>query len=59
MKRIQIFIPVGALALALVLAFAMQDVIRETVIIPLTYLMWVLGYTTEPSRKSSCGCAWL
>lgn len=43
MNRMRIFILAGALALALVLAFAMQEVIRETVIIPLTYFMWVLG----------------
>lgn len=43
MKRIRIFALIGALALVLVLAFALQDVIRETVIIPLAYLWWVLG----------------
>jgi uncharacterized membrane protein len=43
MKRIQIIALVAALAVVLVLAFALQDVIRETVIIPLAYLWWVLG----------------
>jgi len=43
MKRVQIFVLVGALVLALVLAIALQDVIRETVIVPLAYLWWVLG----------------
>ena len=43
MKRVQIFVLVGALVLALVLAIALQDVICETVIVPLAYLWWVLG----------------
>lgn len=43
MKRIQLFALLGALVLALVLAFALQDVIRETLILPLAYLWWVFG----------------
>ena len=43
MKRAQLIALLGALFLALVLAFALQDVIRETLIIPLAYLWWVLG----------------
>jgi len=43
MRRVQIFVLVGALVLSLVLAFALQDVIRKTVIVPLAYLWWVLG----------------
>ena len=43
MKRMQVLVLVGALALALILAFFMQDVIRESLIVPLTYFLWVLG----------------
>ena len=43
MKRIQMLTLTGALVVALILAFALQDVIRETLIIPLAYLWWVLG----------------
>jgi len=43
MKRMRIFVLIGALVVALVLAFALQDVIRKTVVIPLAYLWWVLG----------------
>jgi len=43
MKRVQILVLMGALIVALVLAFAMQDVIRDSVILPLAYLWWVLG----------------
>lgn len=43
MKRIQVFTLAGALLMVLVLAFLLQDVIRETVILPLAYLWWVLG----------------
>jgi uncharacterized membrane protein len=43
MKRIQIIVLVAALIVTLTLAFTLQDVIRETVIIPLAYLWWVLG----------------
>jgi uncharacterized membrane protein len=43
MKRVQIFVLVGAFVLALVLAIALQDVIRKTVIVPMAYLWWVLG----------------
>lgn len=43
MKRIQIIVLVAVLAVVLVLAFTLQDIIRETVIIPLAYLWWVLG----------------
>lgn len=43
MKRMQLAALAGALFLALVLAFALQDVIRETLIVPLAYLWWVLG----------------
>jgi len=43
MKRVQVFVLVGALVVALILAFFLQDVIRESVIVPLVYLWWVLG----------------
>ena len=43
MKRIQVVVIAVALVMAIVLAFALQDVIRETVIVPLAYLWWVLG----------------
>jgi uncharacterized membrane protein len=43
MKRAQLIALVGALVVALVLAFALQDVVRETLIVPLAYLWWVLG----------------
>ena len=43
MKRIQMLTLTGALVVALILAIALQDVIRETLIIPLAYLWWVLG----------------
>jgi hypothetical protein len=43
MKRARLFALVGALVVALVLAVALQDVIRETLIIPLAYLWWVLA----------------
>lgn len=43
MKRIQIIVLVAVLAVVLVLAFTLQDIIRETVVIPLAYLWWVLG----------------
>jgi uncharacterized membrane protein len=43
MKRAQLIALVGALVLALGLAFALQDAIRETLIVPLAYLWWVLG----------------
>jgi hypothetical protein len=43
MKRVRPIVMVGALVVALVLAFTLQDVIRETVILPLAYLWWVLG----------------
>jgi uncharacterized membrane protein len=43
MKRAQLFALSAALGLALVLAFALQDVIRESLIIPLAYFWWVLG----------------
>ncbi len=42
MKRVRIFALVGALLVALVLAFALQDVIRKTVILPMAYLWWIL-----------------
>jgi hypothetical protein len=41
--RKQAFAMGGALVVALVLAFALQDVIRSTVIVPLAYLWWALG----------------
>jgi hypothetical protein len=43
MKRAHILALAGALLLASVLAFALQDVIRKTVIVPLAYLWWTLG----------------
>ena len=43
MKRMRIFVLIGTLVVALTLAFALQDVIRTTVVIPLAYLWWVLG----------------
>jgi len=43
MKRVRIFVLIGTLMVALALAFALQDVIRKTVVIPLAYLWWVLG----------------
>ena len=43
MKRLRIFVLVVALVVALVSAFALQDVIRKTIVIPLAYLWWVLG----------------
>jgi hypothetical protein len=43
MKRVQLFALSAALGLALILAFALQDVIRESLIIPLAYFWWVLG----------------
>jgi hypothetical protein len=50
MKRAQLLALSVALVLTLVLAFALQDVIRESLIIPLAYLWWVLGvyYSTFP-----------
>lgn len=47
MKRVQLIALVAALLLALVLAFALQDVIHETLILPLAYLWWVLGIYYE------------
>ena len=43
MKRMQIFVLVGALVLAFILAFFMQEVIRESFIIPFAYFWWILG----------------
>lgn len=43
MNRMRILIILGVLVLAVVLAFAMQDVIRESVVVPLAYFWWVLG----------------
>lgn len=50
MTSTRLFVLLGALVLALVLAFALQDVIHDTVILPLAYLWWVLGlyYHTLP-----------
>jgi len=42
MKRMRIFVLIGTLIVALTLAFALQDVIRKTVVVPLAYLWWVL-----------------
>jgi hypothetical protein len=42
MKRAQILALAGGLVVASILAFALQDVIRKTVVIPLAYLWWVL-----------------
>jgi len=33
----------GAVIIALILAFPLQDVIRKTIIVPLAYLWWALG----------------
>ena len=33
----------GAVGIALILAFPLQDVIRKTIILPLAYLWWALG----------------
>lgn len=43
MKRIRVIGLGGALLLAFALAFVLQDIIRETLIIPLAYFWWVLG----------------
>ena len=42
MKRRQVLVLVGALVIAAILAFALQDVIRQTIIVPLAYLWWIL-----------------
>lgn len=42
MTRRKVFILVGTLALALCLAFVMQDVVRFVFIVPLSYLWWAL-----------------
>jgi hypothetical protein len=47
MKRIQIIALVGALVLTLTLAFALQDVIRQSLIVPMAYLWWILGIYYE------------
>ena len=43
MKRVQLIALGSALVVALVLALELQDVIRQTVIIPLAYLWWIVG----------------
>ena len=43
MKRLPIIALASAVLGAVVLAFALKDVIRDTVIIPLAYLWWVIG----------------
>lgn len=44
MKRLRIWWIAGAVvALALVLAFPLRDVMQRTVILPLAYLLWTLG----------------
>jgi len=42
MNRSRLFALVGALVVALVLAFALQDVIRRNIVIPLAYLWWII-----------------
>ena len=43
MKRKQMWILVGALLVALVLAFALQDLVRLAFVIPIAYLWWAMG----------------
>ena len=43
MKRRQALALGGALVIALALAFALQDVIRSAIVVPLAYLWWALG----------------
>lgn len=43
LKRPQLFMLIGAIGVAIVLAFALQDVIRKNIIIPLAYIWWVIG----------------
>jgi len=42
MNRSRLFALTGALVVALVLAFALQDVIRRNIVIPLAYLWWII-----------------
>ena len=42
MKRVRLIAQGSALVIVLVLAFALQDVIRKSIIIPLAYLFWIL-----------------
>jgi len=42
MNRSRLWALTGALVVALVLAFALQDVIRRNIVIPLAYLWWII-----------------
>jgi energy-coupling factor transporter transmembrane protein EcfT len=43
MKRVQILLIPAGLLVAIILAFFLQDIIRQAVVTPLAYFWWVLG----------------
>jgi hypothetical protein len=42
-RRRLIFVGLGLLVLLTALAFSLRDVVREVIVIPLSYLFWVIG----------------
>lgn len=52
MTRRQWFALSGAAMIALLLAFPLQDVIREAIIVPLAYFAWVLGVLYQSIPQS-------
>ena len=52
LTRRQWFTLSGVVVIALVLAFFLQDVIRETIIVPIAYLGWVFGILYQSLSQS-------